>query len=52
MKRELHWLVVVLVRAAVIGVVERTQVTMSTMSISMMVASTPTVRAAAIPPMS
>ena len=39
MKRELHWLVVVLVRAAVIGVVERTQVTMSTMSFSIMVSS-------------
>ena len=51
MKRELHWLVVVSM-TAIIGVVESTQVPMSTMSISMMVASTPTVRAAAIPPMS
>ena len=39
MKRELNWVVVVLVRAYFIGVVESTQVTLSTMSFSVVVAS-------------
>lgn len=45
MKRELHWVVVVLVRATFIGVVESSRVTMSTMSFSVMVASLPMISA-------
>ena len=45
MKRELNWVVVVLVRAYFIGVVGRTRVTMSTMSFSVVVASLPMISA-------
>ena len=45
MKRELNWVVVVLVRTYFIGVVGRTRVTMSTMLFSVTVASLPMISA-------
>lgn len=48
MKRELNWVVVVLIRAYFIGVVGRTRVTMSTMPFSVMVASLPMISATVV----